>query len=152
MSKLAGKFKNRASNLFFVEIIIVLLFFCISGTIVMRTFAAAQLQAQKSSIQENIDLCAQSLAEAFSQYGSMEEAASVVFGKDFEADQAGSCEIYIDQNCQITASSEEYIKLILSQSNTETNAGSLNELTMYFSYKGEELFRLTCSAYLPSEM
>ena len=118
----------------------------------MRAFAAAQLQAQKSSIQENIDLCAQSLAEAFSQYGSMEEAASVVFGKDFEADQAGSCEIYIDQNCQITASSEEYIKLILSQSNTETNAGSLNELTMYFSYKGEELFRLTCSAYLPSEM
>lgn len=152
MSKLAGKFINRASNLFFVEIIIVLLFFCLSGTIVMRAFAAAQLQAQKSSIQENIDLCAQSLAEAFSQYGSMEEAASAVFGKDLAADQTGSCEIYIDQNCRITASSEEYIKLILSQSNTETNAGSLNELTMYFSYNGEELFRLTCSAYLPSEM
>lgn len=152
MSKLACKIKNRASNLFFVEIIIVLLFFCISGTIVMRAFAAAQLQAQKSSIHENIDLCAQSLAEAFSQYGSMEEAASAVFGKDLAADQAGSCEIYIDQNCQITASSEEYIKLALSQSTMKTNAGSLNELTMCFSYKDEELYRLTCFAYLPSEM
>lgn len=152
MIKLAGKFKNRSSNLFFVEIIIVLLFFCISGTIVMRAFAAAQLQAQKSSIHENINLCAQSVAEAFSQYGSIEEAASAVFGKDFVADQAGSCEIYLDQNCRIAASSGEYIKLALSQSTTETNAGSLNELTMCFSYNDEELYKLTCSAYLPSEM
>lgn len=118
----------------------------------MRAFAAAQLQAQKSSIHENVNLCAQSVAEAYSQYGSIEETTESVFGKRFTTTPDGLCEIYLDPYCHISASSEEYIKLVLSQSTKETDAGALNELTMYFIYRDEEIYRLTCSAYLPYEM
>ncbi len=142
---------NRPSDLFFIEMIIVLLFFCISGAIIMRAFTAADLQSRKITIKENAALCAQSAAEAYSISGSVEEMTERVFGKAYSPDEKGRCTLPLNTSCNISAA-EGGITLILSESEEINDAGRLSDLKMLFVYNEEEIFTLSCTAYVPSEM
>ena len=142
---------NRPSDLFFIEMIIVLLFFCISGAIIMRAFTAADLQSRKITIKENAALCAQSAAEAYSISGSVEEMTERVFGKAYSPDENGRCTLPLNTSCNISAA-EGGITLILSESEEINDAGRLSDLKMLFVYNEEEIFTLSCTAYVPSEM
>ncbi len=142
---------RRTADLFFVEMIIALLFFSLSGTIILRVFAAADMQAKKSSVGESAVLCAQSAAEAYSVYKDAEKAAEAVFGRKFALDGNGEITVNLDASCKVSADSDG-ITLILRESSEETASGKMSTLGMTFVYGEEEIYSLTCAAYEPYGM
>ncbi|MCM1166165.1 MAG: hypothetical protein NC299_07170 [Lachnospiraceae bacterium] len=136
--KTFGGGKRRPINLFFAEIIIALLFFSISGAVIVKVFASAELRSQRSARLERVMLTAQSLAEAYSQSGDIESAARLVLGADgYRAESGADC-FYIEGGSVTVRTAEERIR---------TGAGELKELTMTFAEDDGEIFSLTCSAY-----
>ena len=144
------KSEKSPRNLFFVEIIIVLLFFFVSGAIVMKAFATADLRA-KSSICENINLCTQSLCEGYSVKGNIEDTTALVFGEEFSADENGECIIYLSSDCKTVLGSDECIILELRERKERKASGELCFLTVTFRYDGEEIISAEASSYAPKK-
>ncbi len=121
-------------NLFLTEMIIALLFFCISGAVILKVFAGADRKSQESARLERVVILAQSIAEAYSVYG--------------DADKAAECVGLEQLNTSISDQSGEIV-LKTTQSSSETNAGELRTLRMVFSYGDKEIYSLDCSSYIP---
>ncbi len=135
----------RPANLFFVELIIVLLFFSFSAAVILQVFAAADERQKISSFTEKSVICAQSIAEVYSVSASLDEAVGVVLGNDIIADDAVSAVVYLDEN--FTPSLDADICLKLEQTVEDSAAGSLYRLDMTFVLDNEELYSVTCYAY-----
>lgn len=143
----SGK-KKTAGSLFLVEIIIALLFFSISGAVILRVFAAADSKMHSVTTNDSIILCAQSLAEAYSVGGSASAAAVTVFGEEFTPDSSGTLTIPLDSQCRLSEHAE--ITLTLTERCEGSRAGTLKMLSISFSGSGGEIQRLECSAYIPA--
>ena len=133
----------RPMNLFFAELIISLLFFSISGAVILKVFAEADSKARKSAQLESAVLCAQSVAEAYSVCGSVQQAFELVFGEDCAVDGV----LRLDGDCRLCEDGEILLTFLREQS--ETAAGTLSQLTLTFTMNDEELYTLDCSAYIP---
>lgn len=141
--KAFGGGKRRPINLFFVEIIIALLFFSISGAVIIKVFAAADQKSQKNARLENVIILAQSVAEAYSETGDFDKAAELVFGEDTIVNEVISSDNsanYSFENGELNLSAEE--------KSVSTDAGILKELSMIFSENGESIYSLDCSSYI----
>ena len=138
--------ETRPVNLFFIELIISLLFFSFSGAVVLRVFAYADSKARLGSTLENATLCAQSIAEAYSSDGDIGAALSAVFGEEYTEYTDGG-ELPLDNKCSVCESGT--VRLSYSEYITDYAAGELRAVTLCFSVSGEELYSLTCSAYVP---
>lgn len=141
--KAFGGGKRRPINLFFVEIIIALLFFSISGAVIIKVFAAADKKSQNNALLENVIILAQSVAEAYSETGDFGEAAELVFGEDIivkESSSLNNAAAFSLENGKLNLSAEE--------KSLSTDAGVLKELSMTFSENGESIYSLDCSSYI----
>lgn len=141
--KAFGGGKRRPINLFFVEIIIALLFFSISGAVIIKVFAAADKKSQNNALLENVIILAQSVAEAYSETGDFGEAAELVFGEDIivkESSSSDNAAAFSLENGKLNLSAEE--------KSLSTDAGVLKELSMTFSENGESIYSLDCSSYI----
>ncbi len=141
--KAFGGGKRRPINLFFVEIIIALLFFSISGAVIIRVFAAADKKSQNNARLENVIILAQSVAEAYSETGDFGEAARLAFGEDVivkENSSSDNAAVFSLENGKLNLSAEE--------KSVSTGAGVLKELSMTFLENGESIFSLDCSSYI----
>ncbi len=127
---------KKPSNLFLVEMIIAMLFFSVSGAVILNVFAAA----------DSAMLCAQSCAEVYSLKGSAEEMAETVFG-EFTARDDGAISIALDESCNPSA--EGVMTLIIREAEEDSPAGALRTAELVFMRDDEELRRFTCSAYVP---
>lgn len=145
LSKIKNKANVRPANLFFVELIIVLLFFSFSAAVILRIFAAADSRQKLSDITEKAVICSQSVAEAFSVSGNLSDTLDIVF--DADKDYGSSAEIALDDDFNVNDSGR--IKLLLIQRDNPTSAGVLSFLEMSFSLDGKEIFYLECSSYIP---
>ncbi len=145
LSKIKNKANVRPANLFFLELIIVLLFFSFSAAVILRIFAAADSRQKMSDITEKSVICSQSIAEAFSVSGNLSDTLSIVF--DTNDSYVGNAEIMLDNDFEIDDNGR--IKLLLSQRDEPTAAGVLSHLEMSFSLEDKEIFYLECSAYIP---
>lgn len=124
---------KRPINLFLIEMVIALLFFCISGVVILKVFAGADSKSQESARLERVVVLAQSIAEAYSVYGDADKAAECVGLERLDTsipDEGGS------------------IVLQTEQSLSETDAGELHTLRMVFSYGDKEIYSLDCSSYI----
>lgn len=130
--------KRRPVNLFFIEIIIALLFFSISGAVIMKVFAVADGKTRRSALLEDIVITAQSIAEL---YSCGNDAADAVR----EALKDGSI------GGDLSAVPVEGGKVILSASERRESAGTgeMRRLSMKFTLDGSEIYSLDCSAYVP---
>ena len=147
LDKIKGKAHIGSANLFFIELVIVLLFFSFSSAVILRIFAAADHKQEMSDLTESTVICAQSMAEAFSVSGSLSETAELVFGIENEFGSNG--EIKLSKSLE--HSENGAVTLFLSQENNETDAGRLSYLTMKFVYDGDEIYSLKCAAYIPEK-
>ena len=136
-------------NLFLIEMIISLLFFSISGAVILRVFAAADVRAAENSARESAVLYAQSLAEVYSVTGNAAEACEKVFGVQPQ-EENGIPSVYLDSDFKAQPIPSD-ITLTLSETVVRYPAGELTELKMAFSSERGELFRLSCSAYIPDK-
>ena len=84
-------------NLFFLEMIIVLLFFSIASAVIMKTFVTADRVSRESGMLERMSFCAQSAAEAFSSTGSISETAEILFG--VETGEVSEITVPVDNKC-----------------------------------------------------
>lgn len=140
--------KRRPVNLFFTELIIALLFFSISGAVILNVFASADRRSRSNAEKENAIICAQSIAEVYSDTGNADEALRTVFSQAPEFDESsGLYTMRLDSHCRPAADG----KMIVSagEKRDKTDSGVLSDLTISFSNDEEELFSLVCSAYIP---
>lgn len=121
-------------NLFFAEMIIALLFFSISGAVILKVFSSADMKSRESARLERVIVFAQSFAEVYSESGSVSETARLVLG-EYSAGE----EVFLEDGS---------VNMRTSEKRTATGAGELSELTMTFTADGEEIYSLTCSAYI----
>ena len=115
-------------NLFFIEIIIALLFFSISGAVIMTVFAGAEKKTRQSEMLEDAIVFAQSVAEVYSLNANADSSIKTV------TDECGAL--------------NEKITLKKSEQKTNVAAGTLSELTLIFSESGKVIYEFRCSAYL----
>lgn len=130
------KADRKPVNLFFIEIIISLLVFSISGAVILRVFAAADAKSRQSSMLESVVVTAQSLAEVYSLNGDASKAVSTVLGNGAAGDMS---EIFLEDG---------KVKLEISEEKKAFEAGELRELYMRFTMEDKELYSLNCSAYV----
>ena len=143
--KVKSKAHLKPANLFFIELIIVLLFFSFSAAVILQIFAAADHKQELSDLTEKSVICAQSVAEAFSVKGDLAESTLFVFGESLNGDTSGK----ITLNDDFMPSDNGRITLSLKQTGNETAAGTLLYLDMTFMLDNTELYALTCAAYTP---
>lgn len=140
--------KRRPINLFFTELIIALLFFSISGAVILKVFASADNKSQQSLKKENAIICAQSIAEVYSETASVEETFKVVFSHNGDFDESGIFGITLDDYC--SPSDDGNISMIASEQREKTVSGSMSHLTVTFACGDTELYSLVCTAYCPN--
>lgn len=80
--------KRSNSHLFFVEMIIVLLFFVISCAVVMNMFVHSDKLSRESERLEKMTFCSQSAAEIYSETGSTSKITEMLFGISTEENKA----------------------------------------------------------------
>lgn len=144
--KAFGGGKRRPINLFFAEIIIALLFFSISGAVIIKVFASAETKSQQSARLERVMILAQSIAEAYSESGDFYKAADLSLGDDLVVEYSNTT----DGGSTATTLSLENgsVRLLAADRSFSTGAGELSELTMTFTANDEEIYSLSCSAYI----
>ncbi len=143
LDKIKGSTGIKPANLFFIELIIVLLFFSFSVAVILQIFAAADHRQDMSDITEGAVICSQSVAEVFSVKGSLAETADIVFGGiQISGNAAG---ITLDDS--FAPSENGRITLHLQQRDEEKTAGVLSYLDMSFVLDGKEVYFLSCASY-----
>lgn len=143
----AGGKTRQPVNLFFIEMIVSLLFFSISGAVVLRVFASADLKSRRSTEFESVILCAQSAAEVYSRDADAENAIKTVFGG--ELTESGNCGYIMLDGKSFNAAENGTICLKVSENTSATAAGKYAELTLDFAEGDREIYSLVCSAYVP---
>lgn len=137
---------KKPANLFLVEMIIAMLFFSVSGAVILNVFAAADGKMRRSETGDGAVLCAQSCAEVYSAAGSAEKMAEKVFG-GFERAEDGTLRVALDERCRPAEGGA--VELVIRESGESSAAGSLMTAELTFARDGEEIRRFVCSAYVP---
>ena len=123
-----NKSTKRPLNLFFIEMIIALLFFSISGAVILSVFAGADRKSRQSEVLESVIVLSQSIAEVYSENGNADETIKIV------TNECGG----LNENITLTKYEEK----------TQSEAGILSKLTVTFSEDKREIYRFTCAAYI----
>lgn len=159
--------KSRAKavrfNLFFLEMIIVLLFFGIAAAVILKSFAASGDLANRSRRTEAMAFCAQSAAEIFSKTGSLSQTVEDLFGSDTaeilhaDLDDGGyisEATIPLTESCEFSPQSPK-IFMTVTETSEQYDGGVLKMLNIKFSDSeddgGEELYAITSGAYIRQE-
>lgn len=129
--------KNYKGNTLLIELIIVLLFFALSQTVVVSMFAAAHEKAEHSSLLSSALVYTEGVAERL----SIEENPDAALQ---EMGFAGGDGTYVYVN-------SEGFDVIVSVDREERPAGEMLCITVTASENGEELVSLPVQQYLPKE-
>ncbi len=119
---------KRPLNLFFIEMIISLLFFSISGAVILSVFAGADKKSRAGETLENVIVFSQSVAEVYSLNGDYDETMKIV------TSECGK----LDDKIIITKDEEK----------SENAAGTFSKLTLIFTENGRRIYDFTCAAYV----
>lgn len=140
--------KRRSINLFFTELIIALLFFSISGAVILQVFAVADKKARLSAEKENAMICAQSMAEVYSEHGNVENTLRTVFSPDVKFEESnGIYSLKLNERCK--PETDGKIDVEITETRETALAGELSRLSILFKTTEVELYSLDCSAYIP---
>ena len=169
--------KRMPLNLFFIELLVVLLFFALSGGVIMNLFASADLKARINKLTEQAMLRVQSVSEMYALCGDMDKTVDEVFGsaactaftKTLTEDENGEpteqeivlrgYTVTFDENMYplVTPDGKRdfgAVELILLETGEEMNGGILHKLEIeavtLFGSKGAEIFyKGVSTAYIP---
>ena len=128
--------KRKPVNLFFIEIIIALLFFSISGAVIMKVFAVADAKTRKSALLEEVVITAQSIAELYSCDGDADKAVKEAVG------------ISVYEDLSAVPLDGGKVMLRASEDRVPCGTGEMRRLSMVFLMDESEIYSLNCSAYV----
>lgn len=129
--------KNYKGNTLLIELIIVLLFFALSQTVVVSMFAAAHDKAERSSLLSSALVYSEGVAERL----SIEENPDAAL---LEMGFAGEDGTYVYAN-------SDGFDVTVTINREEKPAGEMLCITVASSVNGEELVSLPVQQYLPKE-
>ena len=133
-------------NLFFLEMIIVLLFFCIAAAVILKAFAVSDRLARESRRAESMAFCAQSAAELYSGTYSISAAAEEMFGIS-GMENASVITIPLNERCGYSVQSPD---LFMTLTETRENLGGGVMFTLHIGFadsKGETVYEVSSGAY-----
>lgn len=148
--------KAARFNLFFLEMIVVLMFFSIAAAVILRAFAASDKLARDGRRLENMAFCAQSAAEIYSAAGSIGDTAETLFGDNLRlaGDNGGRVSeiaVPMTNGCEYSPQSPELF-MKMTETSEEYAGGSLKTLKISFSDgNGGILYEITAGAYIRNE-
>ena len=122
------KSTKRPLNLFFIEMIIALLFFSISGAVILSVFAGADRKSRQSEMLESVIVFSQSIAEVYSESGNADETIALVTSECGKLDES--------------------ITLSKFEEKTQGESGTFSKLTVAFAEGDREIYRFTCASYI----
>lgn len=147
LNRIHTKAEMRPANLFFVELIIVLLFFSLSAAIILQVFVAADSKQKLGELTERSIVSAQTIAECYSVTGDIGETVELAFGTKADTTD-GVYTLLLDS--ELAVSPEGEVTLSLSEISREiSEAGAFTRLSIEFTRGEQELYSLICSAYSP---
>lgn len=142
-------------NLFFVEMIIVLMFFSIASAVILNAFAASGRLSRESGRLERMSFCAQSAAEIFSETGSLSETAEKLFGAEIGSEfpyteEHIMIEIPLDESCAYSLESSS-VRMYMTVSEREYEG--LYQLYIKFidNDSSQLLYEFLSGAYIPEK-
>ena len=151
-------YRKTPVNLFFLELIIVLLFFSISGAVILKMFATADILEEKNSLSGKAIADAQSVAELYAVTGDMRGAMVKIFGEGWYTEGAdGGITICLDE-ARLPLLTEDVrdrygrVKLILTETRESGKCGEMCRLrtrVFLLSDGGKEIYTQESSAYIP---
>lgn len=131
--------KRGRLNLFFMEMIIVLLFFSIASAVILRSFAGSDKLAKDSRLLESAVFRAQSAAEIYSGTGDLSKTAETLF-PSYAADGNLS---------RITVPIDGKMYMTMSETAEEYGGGTLKKLEIVFrDDDGETIYETGSGAYI----
>ena len=151
MLKLKNSSSSRQISSFFIEIILVVLFFAISCSILVKVYAKAYEQNTKTNQINSATLNGQNLSQSFSGCGDIKLSLENVFGEDFSANiKDDTATLNFDNDWNISDFNAKY-SLTINTSSKEYFSGVLKVANIDISYNDESIFSTTSSRYLPNE-
>ena len=148
-------------NLFFLEMIIVLLFFSIAAAVILNSFSVSNGLANKSRRTESMAFCAQSAAEIFSKTGNISQTVEELFGSgsaqilNADLEDGGyisEATVPFTESCEYSQQEPE-IYIILTETAEQFEGGTLKTLSVKFENTDkEELYKITSGAYITDEL
>ena len=139
-------------NLFFMEMIIVLLFFGIASAVILNAFAASDRLSRESGRLERMSFCAQSAAEIFSKTGSLPQTLEKLFGSnsyDIRGDEhASQVRLPLTEECAYSPENAE-LYMIMAVESEEPEGLFKMYIVFTDGSDGEVLYEITAGAYLP---
>lgn len=139
-------------NLFFMEMIIVLLFFGIASAVILNAFAASDRLSRESGRLERMSFCAQSAAEIFSETGSLPQTLEKLFGSnsyDIRGDEyASQVRLPLTEECAYSPENAE-LYMIMAVESEEPEGLFKMYIVFTDGSDGEVLYEITAGAYLP---
>ena len=151
-------YRKTPVNLFFLELIIVLLFFSISGAVILKMFATADILEEKNSLSGKAIADAQSVAEIYAVTGDMRGALQTIFGNGWYTEGVdGGLTVCLDEARLPLLTDdvrERYgrVKLILTETRESGKCGEMCRLrtrVFLISDGGREIYSQISSAYIP---
>ena len=133
-------------NLFFLEMIIVLLFFCIAAVVILRAFAVSDRLARESRRAESMAFCAQSAAELYSETYSISYAVQEMFGIS-GMENASQVTVPLNERCGYSVKDPD---LFMTMTETRENLGGGVLFTLHIGFEnseGEMIYEVSSGAY-----
>ena len=150
--------RKRPVNTFFVELMIVVLFFSISGAVVLRMFASADSLSKANSTAAKCVMTIQSVSEIYAGNGDMKKTIDEYFGPGaYYTSSDDSCMVTLGEDMKPLYTEDARKRFgrasIWFSETTEQGAhGRYSELSsrLFLLFNGaDEVYSQTSSAYLP---
>ena len=129
--------KGNQLNTLLVEIMIAVLFFALSSTVVLETFVVTRNQSRLADVYNVALMEAQNIADKIYASGEVEQTL----------EQAG-----FTQEGDVWTYTEEVYNLRVVVSEEETEAGVLLSAEVSAVHQDEAILTLPCSRYIPREV
>lgn len=145
-------------NLFFIELMIVLLFFSISGAVILKMFATADVMSEKSSFSERAVMDVQSVSEMYASDGDIKSAVEKLYGRGrYSVGANGTVSVCLDDDMIpiITDDVKKLngrVELFFSEVRTKGLCGEMCELhskAFLLADGGREIYSQVSSVYIP---
>lgn len=145
-------------NLFFVEMIIVLMFFSIASAVILNAFAASGRLSRESGRLEKMSFCAQSAAEIFSETGSLPQTLEKLFGSNSYDIRGGYSKssgynyqvwLPLTEECAYSPENAELYMFVLVSGEEPEGLWKMN--IAFMDDSGEVLYGICSGAYVPYE-
>ncbi len=131
-------------NLFFVEMIIVLLFFGIASAVILRSFAGSDRMARESRETENMAFLAQSAAEIYSGTASIDETSELLLSENKYMRR------YSSGALRTVLITDTDVFMTMEEASEEYGGGTVKTLMISFSDEdGRTLYEMETGAYVP---